>query len=365
MPTYPMTARAPRTPRAFRNRARISAILLFLSVGGLGASGALAAVPHGSATVSPQVLKLRWTQLTPTTSPGSRNWAAMAYDAADHYVVLYGGYDPYTAGLYNDTWEFQGGNWTLLHPTLRPSATSGLVLAYDPALKGVLAFGGQSAYGLTYYNETWLFQAGNWTLLSPTKSPPPRSQYAMAFDSASSEMVMFGGYDGGAQYRDDTWTFNGTTWTQVHPKHTPPGREFGSMVYDPVSRLTLLIGGQNTTFTGTVGSLALGGTWAFSGGQWKALRHLSSTPLTEFEYLTNLRNGTPVLFGGQSPHIGAQSNTTYEFFAGAWHHVRTPHATPSPRNNGGFAYDGHDGYVVLFGGKDVSGGYDGDTWKLR
>jgi hypothetical protein len=36
----------------------------------------------------------------------------------------------------------------------------------------------------------------------------------MIYDSASREVVLFGGYDG--SYLNDTWAWNGTGWTELH-----------------------------------------------------------------------------------------------------------------------------------------------------
>jgi hypothetical protein len=361
-----MTARPRNSPGTYRRSIPTALAVACLVVMMVGSAVAKPVHTVGATAVPAVHGPLTWTQIYPTTSPGPRNWAAMAYDKADKEVVLYGGYDAYTVGLYSDTWTYSGGAWTQLTATVHPNGTSGLVLAWDPALKGVLAFGGQSAYGAAYFNDTWLFKGGNWTQLAPKASPPIRSQYAMAYDPATSEMVLFGGYNGGSQYLSDTWTFNGLTWTQVHSKSTPMGREFASMVYDPAKRWVLLVGGQNSTTTGTVSNLTLGGTWAFNGASWKQLgaRALGSTPDVCFAYTSNLPNGTPVLFGGNTPHIASLSNYTYEFYDGAWHNMSAPNG-PYPRGNGGFAYDARDGYILLFGGKDAASNYDGDTWELK
>jgi hypothetical protein len=55
--------------------------------------------------------------------------------------------------------------------------------------------------------------ANTWSQQYPATSPPPRSYSTMAYDPASKQVVLFGGLDGSA-YLGDTWTWNGSTWSQ-------------------------------------------------------------------------------------------------------------------------------------------------------
>jgi len=231
-------------------------------------------------------------------------------------------------------------------------------MAYDPALHGVVLFGGEAPYGSSFYSETWLFHGGNWTLLSPVVSPPARSQYSMAYDAANSKMVLFGGTNGGTNELSDTWAFNGTTWTKVVSAAHPPGRQSASMVYDVATHRVLLFGGQNSS-TGTVP-----GTWAFGGGTWTKILN-SGTPLRSYMLASTMANGTPLLVGGLSTGGTAIFNDSFEFFAGAWHKVHFANAPPV-RGITSMTYDAHDGYVLTFGGFNRTGGYLtlSDTWAL-
>ena len=60
----------------------------------------------------------------------------MAYDAADGYVLLFGG------SPQSDTWEFQAGVWTKLFPSRSPAPRSATSIVYDVADSSVLLFGG-------------------------------------------------------------------------------------------------------------------------------------------------------------------------------------------------------------------------------
>jgi galactose oxidase-like protein len=53
----------------------------------------------------------------------------------------------------------------------------------------------------------------------------------MAYDAATSTVVLFGG--SGKMHPDlgDTWTWGGSTWTKQAPATSPHAREFASMAY--------------------------------------------------------------------------------------------------------------------------------------
>lgn len=316
----------------------------------LGAGGAVAS-PAARPTV-------HWKPVSVyVTAPAGRAWDRMAYDPVSGQFVLYGGFNAYI-GFYTDTWLFAGGLWAQANTSTHPTAQTGEEVVYDPTLGGVLAFGGQAMYGSAYYNSTWLWKNGAWAQLHPTVSPSPRSQYALAWDAYDKEVVLFGGLDPAGTDLSDTWVFNGTTWTQVHPGAVPDGRQFASLVYDPLDGLTVLVGGQNATLGG-----ALGGTWAFQSGNWTLLKHNATTPDLEFMYASTLKNGTPVLFGGQPYATGVPQNVTYEFYGLAWHRVRAPHPPPAAVN-GAMALDPKSGENLLFGGKTASATYPNTSWAL-
>ena len=52
---------------------------------------------------------------SPAVAPAPRTDENLANDPADGYVLLFGGANG--SVLFNDTWAFAHGNWTLIHPT--------------------------------------------------------------------------------------------------------------------------------------------------------------------------------------------------------------------------------------------------------
>jgi len=76
-------------------------------------------------------------------------------------------------------------------------------------------------------------QAPTWTRICSPGSPPARYAHAMAYDSAHSQVVLFGGVAiGGATQYGDTWVWDGTTWAQRFPSTSPSARSSMAMAYD-------------------------------------------------------------------------------------------------------------------------------------
>jgi hypothetical protein len=66
-----------------------------------------------------------WKQLHPGTTPPIESGTASAYDAATGQVVMFGGYGVTgrATGLYDQTWTWDGSNWTQRGGTTGPSVT--------------------------------------------------------------------------------------------------------------------------------------------------------------------------------------------------------------------------------------------------
>ena len=175
-----------------------------------------------------------WTKVG--SAPGLRPEGSMAYDGADGYVIYFGG--TYPSNLTNATWEYRTGTWTSITAMVHgaPAPRAGSSMAYDPALGGVLLFGGlgqtTNGYYWPYYNDTWLYKALNWTLLSNASGPAPRESANLAYDAADNVTILFGGYNYSSGSYSDTWAFNGsangsqsngTGWMQAAP-HLEPTR---------------------------------------------------------------------------------------------------------------------------------------------
>jgi PKD domain/Galactose oxidase, central domain len=282
-----------------------------------------------------------WIQITGSTGPSARATPTLAYDPEDHYVVYFGGgWDGGTSG--NETWTFANDTWTNISSTLAvsPTAREGSVMAWDAADGYVVLFGGYASggpYSSYVFSDTWTFQNGGWsniTSLSPTL-PPARFVGAMTYDYTDGYLVLYGGdalrYGADMGPTSDTWTFSAGVWTDVTATAgaPPAGRDFASFADDPSDGYAVLFGGWNSS-SGTV----YNDTWTFSGGAWTHLTTpVAPMPLRGAMLAYEPVGGYVLLFGGttySSPAwpFGLESQT-WAFKAGNWTNL-TPYITTEP-----------------------------------
>ena len=205
-----------------------------------------------------------WTQRSTAHTPPLRVWNGLTYDSTRHVVVLFGGSSVDAGGnhiLLNDTWEYDGNDWTQVLTTQSPSVRYGLSLAYDSGRGKTVLFGGHDDT-TGRLQDTWEYDGAAWTQVAIANPPYARFLYSMAYDSALARVVMFGG-----DYlvpnvtlgpNNETWSYDGTTWQLVQTTDRPGPRAAASMVYDSVHSNLVLFGG-----TTEAPDQALGDTWTF------------------------------------------------------------------------------------------------------
>ncbi|HZY69510.1 MAG TPA: hypothetical protein VFF67_00835 [Thermoplasmata archaeon] len=197
-----------------------------------------------------------WTRLNPATSPPSRWAMSITYDATDSYVLLYGGISQTWGRVLGDTWAYRNNTWSNL---TRPNAASPgdrgtAALAYDEADRYSILFGGYDS-NLNVQNGTWKFVTGNWSRLSTTTKPSPRCNVFLEYDPYTASLLLFGGdsgpYSPVPKTLNDTWSFGNGSWTQLHPGHSPRSTTFWSFAWDSADRLELAYDGHayNSTWS--------------------------------------------------------------------------------------------------------------------
>jgi hypothetical protein len=147
-----------------------------------------------------------WTQRATAVEPPGSEAAVMAYDAGRAVCVLY---VPVLVGgvpTGAQTWEWDGVAWTQRLPATTPSVRRVASMAYDPVRQRTVLFGGFYDGFAAFYDETWEWDGSNWSLQTLLPHPAGRSSSAMAFDAARGEIVLFGGaLYFGANEASDTW----------------------------------------------------------------------------------------------------------------------------------------------------------------
>jgi N-acetylneuraminic acid mutarotase len=265
--------------------------------------------------------------------------------------------------------------WTELGPwRALPAGRDSQSVAYDSSKGLMMMFGGRNSAGLLY-DDTWAYDptANSWAELNPSgTAPPPRAGASMAYDPAAKRLILFGGHDGEV-FRNDTWAYDpaGNIWTEIKPSGTlPPERTAHAMAYDPVTRRMIMFGGEYAQ--GSEGeSLGLNDTWAYdpASNTWTELRPSGTLPPARASYAMayDSSEGLMIVFGGT--HIPHDFNDTwaYDPTANSWTELKPSGTLPEGRNGLSMAYDSSSDRVVMFGG--FSGGTSGargllgDTWE--
>jgi galactose oxidase-like protein len=212
-------------------------------VAALATCGVLGMIPAAARASSASVPT--WTKQLPAVHPPARWDAAMAYDAANSTVVLFGGSSISGGSVHGlgSTWTWDGTSWTEQHPAVHPPARWLASMAYDAATGTVVLFGGRSPQNRALH-DTWTWNGTTWTHLHPAAHPSGQTGAAMTYDAATSSAVLFGGHKSTGGELAETWTWDGTTWTQQAPATSPTARYGAAIAYDTATGTAVLFGGQ-------------------------------------------------------------------------------------------------------------------------
>ena len=336
---------------------------------------------------------VRWTKRSPTVTPSPRASMSLAYDAARQRVVMYGGDS--RNGRESDLWEWDGASWTL-RPSMSPNpgARAGGMMTFDTRRGVVVLFGGIGP--LPYFlDDTWEFDGQQWTRRNPTVQPPASRGYSMTYDSRRSRSILYGG----DLLAPQTWEWDGSNWAGRTTAATPGPRLSTGLAFDPLRNNVLLHAGQYSTDTWIFEPVA--GTWSklpyqtprptasslaiFNGIdrtlyfdavktlEWNhSLRSWRIVPSAlqpsvflrpSLAFDTTRRQG--VLFGAL--RSGGPETWIWDEATTAWQ-LRSPTTSPPPIQETRMAFDPVRGRTVLFGG--LLGGlpqndtyeWDGTNW---
>jgi hypothetical protein len=351
-----------RVGRRWGTFGALGAIVLVLILAGTGLSGR-SVVDGGSAIHSLDTLpagrsgtSATWVSLSANNTPPPLAGFAAVYDPAIRGVLLFGGC--LTGNLWNascepdgQTWTYVNGTWTELRLTTSPTARLLPQMAYDPTLGTVVLFGGSSGTdGYYLYNDTWEFSGTTWTRV-PTPTAPYGGMWSqMAWDPAVSAIVLLDAgqnYDSGTAL-NTTWEFSAQKWVEVPTTSAPPPRGDPAMFWDNASAQFLTFGGFQCWDVDLC--FNHDDTWSFEpSGAWVNITPDAPEPIARNQIAAAYDPGLggPVIFGG---HAGAAYyNSTWVFENGSWVNITAGDA-PSIRAGASMVYDAATHQLLLFGG---------------
>ena len=254
-----------------------------------------------------------WTEMTANGAAGSppeRDRAGITWDMALNRLVVFGGEDAAGSAL-GDTWHWDPitNLWSDVTPTgTSPSARKFCALAWDAVNTRVLLFGGLQGTS-THLNDTWVFDGVSWMELAPAGPlPPVRRQHVLVERPDFADVIMCGGQEaGGAGMLGDTWRWDGASWTQIATTVSPAGKVAIDAAYDQ-SRQRIVIAGGNPGPTGSISEFdSVTNDWVIrplDPGIYKVTRYFMA-------YVPSM--GKTFKVSGQALNATTPPDLTYEF----------------------------------------------------
>jgi N-acetylneuraminic acid mutarotase len=357
-----------------------------------------------------------WKSITPTTLPTCVNEGGAAYQAHNQRVIVTGGVCSTTTPLIDETWEWDGGNWTKLETTAT-SRFIGAAITYDVKAERLVRYGGLAAFAERPDSSTYVYRDLRWSYTSPTANPVPRSLPVFRRDPVRNHIWLMGGlseFSGGTDifYVDDLWRFengewytepryftsfpsqcetplstfdtdrgvmvvvcgdgrvtewDGTTWKAFDSLDDQPDpRRFAGLAYDETLKKTVYFGGWD-------GVNFRDDTWTWNGTAWTEVK-TKTEPENRSQmafWYDPLAKKVMLFSGAGRPNLDARVtrySDMWSFDGTNWTKMSVT-ATPGIRFGSQLAVDPRTGKVLLFGGlravvegKNVDQFYDNDLW---
>jgi hypothetical protein len=173
--------------------------------------------------------------------PPARSGAAMAFDAANGSVVLFGGQS--RSRSLDDTWTWDGTGWTQAHPATSPPPLDNAQMTYDPVSRDVLLVGLRHFAGSTgpiaCSGDSGSVSSGSSGVTTPVV-PPVQPLPAIAPTPRAAGKVT-PACNTSISPSAVTWLWNGSDWSKA--SGSTPFVFFGSgaLATDPVSHRVVLL----------------------------------------------------------------------------------------------------------------------------
>jgi hypothetical protein len=160
--------------------------------------------------------------------------------------------------------------WVQQSPATMPPGSSAGSMAYDQASGQLVLLG-----GFGDLNDTWTYDGATWIQQSPSSSPAARGIAQMAYDGSTNKMVFFGGFSDGTATNDDMWVYPGSSQSLAFTSTAPTLGIRGGATYAPTATSSsgldvsesLDADSTGCTFAGTVVTFTGAGTCVIDANQ--------------------------------------------------------------------------------------------------
>lgn len=299
---------------------------------------------------------LTFVPLAPTDAPSARLDMAMAPFGTSGAAILFGG--GWDSTVSSETWQWDGSNWTLLHPANDPGQLVSHAMAFDEARGQIVLFGGIHGSDHTFSSETWVWDGMNWHQMHPAAAPPARFAHAMAYDAARRQIILFGGFSYFGGDSNDTWAWDGANWTQIVTPDSPSPREGHALAFDPIRGEMVLFGGSHTGTSPTWFS----DTWVLDAAGWHQ-KFSPAPPAARSGHVLAYHPGlhSVVMIGGYGgKQVGSDGTWYYDMrretwvWNGASWMQQFPDNQPGPAYTLAAAYDSTRQALIVHVGDDLT-----------
>jgi hypothetical protein len=230
----------------------------------------------------------------------------MAYDDSLEGLVLFGGFEldgSYEGVRFNDTWFWDGSDWTELSSSGGPSKRVS-ELSQNPS-GGVFLYGGNGCKDQRcVYDDSYVFKDGIWSEVFPSDSPGALSGHYLAYNETAGLVELYS-----PNITNSVWNWDGSTWAEI-THQGGPSVDGSRLVYDPKRDHSILFSGYaNGQYSTDV--------WAWDGASWSLL-NITDTPLARNGHAFGYDhwNEEIVLFAGQS--TATSNSNPYQFHSDTW-----------------------------------------------
>ena len=303
-----------------------------------------------------------WVDKTPAgilQTPSPRAFPAMCWDQAHGYVILFGGLPINGGGAPNETWTWNGTQWTRRLTTNPPYNGYS---QYNPRTTAMTFHAPTNEVVMVHDGATWIWSGTDWLLhpaVVPGGSGGAAGNLALAHDPVHNQSVLYIGTRGsgvGLTFVSQTFTWDGLAWTQRTTPTSPFPCENATLAFDPaVGRLVL-----------ATGSAGISAFHEWTGTNWQQ-RFPANTPTEVGAWATDNTNQRIVMLDGV---FNGQPNHTWTYTNGVMQHLSSP-LEPARRFGAAMAYDPIRQRTVLFGGAAIWNAPQnqflclGDTWEFQ
>jgi hypothetical protein len=197
-----------------------------------------------------------WRELHPASSPPSSfTYDDLVFDPVKSRLTLFGNQGVIDAGqpiFIPETWVWEKSTWTELQPSAPgsvPCCDSSILYADTNA--GAITkvtFDLSAGTGNRPSPVAQVWNGSTWAQNRPVVWPPPTIGVGHSFFPPKGYLLTFGGDTCHVNNRTDsvaeTWTWNGSSWRLLHPNTSPPPRFFTYLAYDSALSRGVMFGGS-------------------------------------------------------------------------------------------------------------------------